>query len=76
MVSRVGVSSRILQRRFQPFWLIVVPDPTLAHAGRVYDQVFIDGTYTAGGCLLAAATIDNVIAWHWCKHETTAAYTD
>jgi len=41
---------------------------------RIYDQVFLDGPYTAGGCLIVAATIDHVIAWHWCKHETTRDY--
>ncbi len=42
--------------------------------GRIYDQIFLDGTYTAGGCLIVAANIDHVIAWHWCKHETTYDY--
>ncbi|HCD1553546.1 TPA: IS256-like element ISCre1 family transposase, partial [Corynebacterium striatum] len=37
-------------------------------------QIFIDGTYTAGGCLIVAATLDHVIAWHWCKQETTHDY--
>ncbi|SDR98563.1 MULE transposase domain-containing protein [Corynebacterium timonense] len=63
-----------MKRRFSWCWLIDVPDPTLAHTGRVYDQVFIDGTYTAGGCLIVAATLDHVIAWHWCTHETTRDY--
>ncbi len=74
VASRVGCSPRTLQRRFEPFWLVDVPDPTIGHIGRVYDQVFLDGTYTAGGCLIIAATIDHVIAWHWCKHETTRDY--
>ena len=43
--------------------------------GRIYDQVFIDGTYTAGGCLLVASSLDHVIAWHWCTTESTAAYS-
>ena len=54
--------------------LVDVPDPTIGHTGRVYDQIFIDGTYTAGGCLIVAATLDHVIAWHWCKQETTHDY--
>ena len=69
-----GISHSTMKRRFSWCWLIDVPDPTLAHTGRVYDQVFIDGTYTAGGCLLVAATFDHVIAWHWCTHETTRDY--
>lgn len=67
------VSRWTLDRRFKPFWLIDIPnngDPQ-----RVYDQIFIDGTYTAAGCLLVAASHDHVIAWHWAKHETAHAYT-
>ncbi len=48
-----------------------MPEPTADHDKRIYDQVFLNRTYTAGGCLIVAATIDDVIAWHWCKHETT-----
>ncbi|WP_175934716.1 IS1249 family transposase [Corynebacterium sp. Marseille-P4321] len=72
--DKLGYRPRTLQRRFEPFWLIDVPDPTIGHDGRIYDQIFIDGTYTASGCLIVAATLDHVIAWHWCKHETTHAY--
>jgi len=70
----VGCSPRTLRRRFEPFWLVDVPDPTAGHDKRIYDQIFLDGTHTAGGCLIIAATIDHVIAWHWCKHETTRDY--
>lgn len=62
-----------LNRRFAPFWLIDVPNPGGPH--RVYDQIFIDGTYTAAGCLLTAASRDHVIAWHWAKRENAHAYT-
>ena len=68
-----GVSRWTLDRRFEPFWLIEVPNSTEPH--RVYDQIFIDGTYTAAGCLLVAASGDHVIAWHWAKSETAHAYT-
>ena len=64
-----------MKRRFTWCWLIDVPDPTVAHTGRVYDQIFLDGTYTAGGCLIVASTLDHVVAWHWCKHETAPDYT-
>ena len=63
-----------MKRRFSWCWLVDVPDPTIGHTGRIYDQVFLDGTYTASGCLIVAATLDHVIAWHWCKRETTRAY--
>ena len=63
-----------MKRRFNWCWLVDVPDPTVGHTGRIYDQVFIDGTYTTSGCLIVAATLDHVIAWHWCKRETTHAY--
>ena len=42
---------------------------------RVYDQIFIDGTYTDAGCLLVAASRDHVIAWHWATRESAHAYT-
>ena len=69
-----GISHSTMKRRFSWCWLVDVPDPTIGHEGRVYDQIFLDGTYTAGGCLIVAATLDHVIAWHWCKHETTRDY--
>ena len=62
--AKAGCDPRTLQRRFEHFWLIDVPDPTIGHTGRVYDQIFLDGTYTAGGCLIVAATLDHVVAWH------------
>lgn len=70
----VGCSPRTLQRRFTPFWLIDIPEPTTGHTGRVYDHIFLDGTYTAGGCFIIAASIDHVIAWRWCTRETTSDY--
>lgn len=63
-----------MKRRYSWCWLIDVPDPTIGHTGRVYDQIFLDGTYTAGGCLIVAATVDHVIAWHWCTRETRDDY--
>lgn len=50
--------------------------PTPGDPHRVHDQIFIDGTYLAGGCLLIAADTTHIIDWHWCRHETTTAYTD
>ena len=69
-----GISRSTMKRQFSWCWLVDVPDPTIGHEGRVYDQVFLDGTYTAGGCLIVAATLDHVIAWHWCTRETTRDY--
>ncbi|PLA37421.1 IS256 family transposase, partial [Corynebacterium coyleae] len=74
MAQRHGISLATMKRRFTWCWLVDVPDPTIGHTGRVYDQIFIDGTYTASGCLIVAATLDHVIAWHWCKQETTQDY--
>ena len=45
---------KTLTRRFATFWLIPIPITT--QPTRVYDQIFIDGTYLNGGCLLIAAT--------------------
>ncbi len=74
LAKRNGVSHATMKRRFKWCWLVDVPDPTVGHDKRVYDQVFLDGSYTAGGCLIIAATIDHVIAWHRCRHETTHDY--
>lgn len=62
-----------MDQRFTTFWYIDVPNTPDPY--RVYDQVFIDGTYTVTGCLLVAATRTHVICWYWTKSETTAAYT-
>ena len=73
VADTLNVSRRTLDRRFTSLWLIDVPhtpDPN-----RVYDQIFIDGTYTDAGCLLVAASHDHVIAWHWTQRETAHAYT-
>ncbi|AZA12972.1 MULE transposase domain protein [Corynebacterium choanae] len=67
-----GTSPKTVHRHFQPLWLISVPQP---HNHPVYDQIFLDGTYLNGGCLLIAATRDYVLAWRWCKQETTYDYT-
>ena len=67
-----NVSRRTLIRWFTYFWFIIVPckpDPY-----RVYDQLFIDGTYFHKKCLLVAATSDHVVAWHWCTRETAYDY--
>jgi|GEM_PF-5955954 len=67
-----NVSRRTLIRWFTFFWFIIVPckpDPY-----RVYDQLFIDGTYFHKKCLLVAATSDHVVAWHWCTRETAYDY--
>lgn len=74
IATQAHVSHSTIKRRFTWCWLIDVPDPTTGHTGRIYDQIFLDGTYTAGGCLIVAANIDHVIAWRWCKHETTYDY--
>ncbi|WP_281248237.1 IS1249 family transposase [Corynebacterium pacaense] len=74
LATDTGTSISTLQRRFTWCWYINVPhtpDPA-----RIYDQIFIDGTYLAGGCLLIAASTTHVINWHWCRRETTASYTD
>lgn len=73
LAGQQRVSRWTLDRRFEPFWLIDIPNDGAPQ--RVYDQIFIDGTYTAAGCLLVAASRDHVIAWHWTKHETAHAYT-
>ena len=53
-----GVSRWTLTRRFRTFWLIDIPNQP--DPDRIYDQIFIDGTYTQAGCLLVAASLDHV----------------
>ncbi|QNE89095.1 hypothetical protein H0194_08470 [Corynebacterium incognita] len=67
-----GISKRSLERRFRTFWFIDIPHE--CDNFRIYDQVFIDGTYTGAGCLLIAATRDCVLNWVWARNETTADY--
>lgn len=52
------VSRWTLTRRFRTFWLIDIPNQP--DPDRIYDQIFIDGTYTQAGCLLVAASLDHV----------------
>ena len=49
-----NISRRSLERRFYTFWFIDIPHHI--DSFRIYDQIFIDGTYTGAGCLLIAAT--------------------
>lgn len=72
LAGQIGLSRWTLNRRFEPFWLIDIPNTP--DPNRIYDQIFIDGTYTAAGCLLIAASHDHVIAWYWAKSETAKAY--
>lgn len=67
-----GISSRTLRRKWAEFWFVQVrptPDPY-----RIYDQIYIDGTYFARGCLLIAVSSDHVICWHWCRRENKHSY--
>ncbi len=73
VAARYNVSRRTLTRWFRYFWFIQIPSITDPH--RVYDQLFIDGTYFHKKCLLVACTSTHVVAWHWCIRETTRDYT-
>lgn len=73
LAAQRGLSRWALNRRFTTFWYIGMPNTP--DPNRIYDQIFIDGTYTAAGCLLVAATRTHVITWYWAKSETTYAYT-
>jgi len=67
-----GVSTRTLQRRFTPFWLI--QPPRRVDKQRIYDQIFIDGTYFNTKCLVVAADSTHVINWFWCTKESSWSY--
>ena len=68
LAKRNGVSRATMKRHFKWCWLVDVPDPTAGHHKRIYDQVFLDGTYTAGGCLIASLAwcVAGVVVEHWC----------
>ena len=67
-----GVSTRTLQRRFTPFWLI--QPPRSVDKQRIYDQIFIDGTYFNTKCLVVVADASHVINWFWCTKESSWSY--
>lgn len=73
MAKHHGVSISTLQRRFRCFWYI--QPPVLVDRHRIYDQVFIDGTYFNTKCLLVAADINHVISWFWCYTEDSWSYS-
>lgn len=73
IAAQAGITRQTLHQRFSWCWLIQ-PHPYIDPL-RIYDQVFIDGTYLNKQCLLIMSTVDHVIAWHWCTAETTEAYT-
>ena len=41
IAGNMSCSTRTLQRKFDAFWLVDVPDPTIGHTGRVYDLSLI-----------------------------------
>lgn len=74
ITAQHGTSSRTLHRKFEPLWLIPVPQPIDQY--QVHDQIFLDGTYLNAGCLLIASTDKHVLGWVWTKEECTAAYVE
>lgn len=68
----LGVTRRTLTNWFHDYWFIRIPRNTDPH--RIYDQIFIDGTYFNTKCLLVACTTDHVVAWHWCTQEDSFNY--
>ena len=67
-----NTTRQTLHARMKWCWLIQ-PDVEIDH-NRVYDQLFIDGTYLNKQCLLIAASLDHVVAWLWCDKESTTNY--
>lgn len=72
IAHRLHVTRRTLTRWFTFFWFIVVPSHT--DKFRVYDQLFIDGTYFHNKCLLVACTAEHPVAWLWCTGESKYNY--
>lgn len=57
--------SVVLERRTPP------PAPT----GEIHTELFLDGTYFNGWCVLIASTRTHVIDWQFCNREKTASWT-
>lgn len=72
VAKKLGVTRRTLTRWFHDYWFVQVPRNT--DHQRVYDQLFIDGTYFNKKCLLVACTTTHVVAWHWCTQEDSHNY--
>lgn len=71
--ARAHDTSRFtLSRRFSWCWWITPPSPVDKH--RVHDQIFLDATFLASGCLLIACTRTHILNWCWARTENSAAY--
>lgn len=66
------LTRQTLHTRFSWCWLIT-PE-VFIDTHRIYDQIFIDGTYLNNQCLLIASTTNHVVCWHWCATENKQAY--
>ena len=73
LANQLGVTRRTLTNWFHDYWFVQVPRNT--DRFRVYDQLFIDGTFFNTTCLLVAYTFDHVVAWRWCTKEDAYNYT-
>lgn len=72
VAARYHISRRTLQRHFEPFWFIQIPHPQQPE--RIYDQLFVDGTYFNKNCLLIASTASHVVGWTWGYSESSWLY--
>ncbi len=63
-----------LSRKLTWCWRITTPPPVNPY--RVYDQLFLDATFLASGCLLIASTRTHIINWCWARTENSAAYRE
>lgn len=72
LAASIHTSRYTLHRRFTWCWWITPPQAVDTH--RIHDQLFLDATFTNGGCLLVAASKTHVINWHWARTENSAAY--
>lgn len=73
IAAKIGRHRNTVAQMLSWCWLIVVPNNP-ADPARVYDQLFIDATYLAGGCVLIARDHHHVVCWHWCWREDKHNY--
>jgi hypothetical protein len=66
-------TGRSFRRRTAWCWDV---QPRIPPTETVYHAVMVDGTWVGSWCLLVALSdTGRVLAWQWCSHETTAAWT-
>ncbi|MCQ9384533.1 IS1249 family transposase [Brevibacterium moorei] len=68
-----NMPARTLRRTTAWCWNVEPTPP--ASTGEIHSEIFLDGTYFNGWCVLIASTRHTVIDWQFCDKEKTASWT-